>query len=233
MKIRFFLNTRKFLKYILLLSLLAYSIASYPIIRQSKHLSDFLKKSENESNYFFYEKKIKVSPLEIQIEAEISKDQNKFGYFIEIIFANILNTENFDEDELHMNSFIMRFTLSNEEEGEDFLQFLKCLDETKKCLSNERSKIKLNLVKKLNYEDIYYDIFIAIDDYGIKIISKNVIVFEEKIKLKNYFGEEFYAKVVSSKKGISFKKFLFKISPNDAKELRFLMKKMKVANLII
>ena len=222
MKIRCFLNICKFLKYILLLSLLSYSIASYPIIRQSKHLSDFLKKSENESNYFFYEKKIKVSPLEIQIEAEISKDQNKFGYFIEIIFANILNTENFDEDELHMNSFIMRFTLSNEEEGEDFLQFLKCLDETKKCLSNERSKIKLNLVKKLNYEDIYYDIFIAIDDYGIKIISKNVIVFEEKIKLKNYFGEEFYAKVVSSKKGISFKKFLFKISPNDAKELRFL-----------
>ena len=42
----------------------------------------------------------------------------------------------------------MRFTLSNDEKGEDFLQIIKCMDEAKKCLSNERDKIKLNLIKK-------------------------------------------------------------------------------------
>ena len=185
-------------------------------MRQSKDLSDFIKKSRNEINYFFYEKEIKVTPLEIQIEAQISKNQNKLCHFIEIIFAKTLNKENFDEDELHKKSYIMRFTLSNDEKGEDFLQIIKCMDEAKKCLSNERDKIKLNLIKKISYEDIYYDLLI------FKITSKNVLVFEEKIKLKNYFGEKFYAKVMSSKEGISFKKFLFKISSNDTKELRFL-----------
>jgi len=222
MQIRFFLKVLEFIKHFLLLSLLVYSIDGLPIIRQSKDLSDFIKKSKNEINYFFYEKEIKVSPLEIQIEAQISKKQNKFGYFIEIIFAKILNKENFDEDELHKNSYIMRFTLSNDVEGKDFLQIIKCIDEAKKCLGNETRKIKLNLLKSISYEDIYYDLFIVIDDYGFKIISKNVIVFEEKIKLKNYFGEEFYAKVVHSKEGISFNKFLFKISSNKTKELRFL-----------
>ena len=121
MQIKFFLKMYELIKHILLLSVLVYSKAGLPIIRQSKDLSDFIKKQKNERNYFLYEKEIEVSPLEIQIEAQISKKQNKFGYFMEIIFSKILNKENFDEDELHKNSYALRFTLSNDKEGKDFL----------------------------------------------------------------------------------------------------------------
>ena len=196
-------------------------IAGFFKAEKAIDLLHFSKVSRNMYDYFFYEEKIPIFPLEIQISTEVAKGENLSRYFFEIIFAKTLNKDKYDEDELYKNSYILRFNLSKDKAKEDFLQIRKCLEENRECSKKEVGKA----MKSKKSTDIHYNIFIETDNYGIKIFSKNTTIFEEKINFKSYFGEEFYIKVKSSKKGILFKNFSFKIPSDKTKKPRFLKEK--------
>ena len=144
-------------------------------------------------------------------------------FFFEVIFAKALDKykHDEDEDEFYKNSYVLRFNLSKDKAKEDFLQIEKCLEEDKECSKKEAGK---SMISKKSM-DIQNYFIISTDNFGLKVISKNTTIFEEKINLKNYFGEDFFIKVISSKKGIVFKEFVFKLGSNKTKKPRFLEEK--------
>ena len=157
------------------------------IISMSEQTKYMSKISKNEYDCLFYEKMI-ASPIEIHILSEINQDINSLGCFFEIILEKNLNKEECSKAEPPKNSYTIEFTFSKDKEDSN-IQIVKCLDENKEC---SRNKEKLKFLNEINSEEILYDdISVSIDDSGIKIISKNFIIFEDKIKLKNYFGDEF------------------------------------------
>ena len=194
-------------------------------VEKAIHLLDFSKETKNMYDYFFYEKKIQVFPLEIHIstETETEKRENLSCFFFEVIFAKALDKykHDEDEDEFYKNSYVLRFNLSKDKAKEDFLQIEKCLEEDKECSKKEAGK---SMISKKSM-DIQNYFIISTDNFGLKVISKNTTIFEEKINLKNYFGEDFFIKVISSKKGIVFKEFVFKLGSNKTKKPRFLEEK--------
>ena len=197
---------------ILLLLLIFCSIIELSLEVKTSSLS---KISNNEYEGFFYEKAIPF-PMEIHFEAEINKNRNKTVF--EIVFSKEKN----NEVELYNNSYILRFTLSKDKVVEDSIKIIKCLEERKECSSNEEKMLKMKSADKMKPGDILYDLSVSVDDVGIKIISKNDLIFEDKIKLKNYFKEEFYFKIIGLKKQIEFKDIYLKMNSNETKHIRFL-----------
>ena len=194
-------------------------------VEKAIDLLDFSKETKNMYDYFFYEKKIQVFPLEIHIstETETEKRENLSCFFFEVIFAKALDKykHDEDEDEFYKNSYVLRFNLSKDKAKEDFLQIEKCLEEEKECSKKEAGKIMISK-KSIDIQNYF---IISTDNNGIKVISKNTTIFEEKINLKSYFGEDIFIKVISSKKGIVFKEFVFKLGSNKTKKPRFLEEK--------
>ena len=179
-------------------------------VQEAQYLS---KITEEEYVCFFYDKKMTMSPVEIHLEAEIDQKLDFSTFFFEIIFEKNLNKEKCTKDESSKDSYILRFVLSKENKIKDSLKIEKCLEENEECSINEAQ------VKFINSGDALYDISVAIDYDEIKIFSKKDIIFEDKAKLRNYFGDGFYLKVVSAKKGIKFKTISF---TSDTTNLRLL-----------
>ena len=143
-------------------------------VEKAIHLLDFSKETKNMYDYFFYEKKIQVFPLEIHISTETEKGENLSCNFFEVILAKTLDKYKHDENEFHKNTYVLRFNLSKDKAKEDFLQIEKCLEEEKECSKKEAGKIMISK-KSIDIQNYF---IISTDNNGIKVILVKIFLLK-------------------------------------------------------
>ena len=188
------MKRKKSAKLALIALLLNLALSAQPMEKITFYDLKASDKAESIDYYFQEEKKIFLTPLEINMEMEANEPGN-----ILLIFSKDTARQSTLKD-----SFVIRFaSIQEEEKFRVFLQVQKCFKENEVCseikkniikIDTEKNKILKEILSKNKGKDpsttIKFDILI--EKKEIKIIYSRNIIFSEAIDTEDVFGKFAY-----------------------------------------